>query len=281
MPKKRTENNPYNKEMSVKMAERLRGLRESVGKTREEVVNELSDCNGDYQISISLDSIRKYECTNTDSSMMYSNDGMKVGYLRAFSDYYGVSADYLLGTEEYKIKRNDISVSELGLWEKSASKLIALAQDKEGSAKWLNLLLISGYTEKIAELMKKHYMATIVGFVVDACKRMGQIGTQSEQEFLSIAEEVAGHKAFLFLSQEEKGELYNMFCCVCDNLGDNPIAEIMNTFGGSTGLKGMYEARGNQVVYNLLRWASMLASQEYLNNEQKRVEDTYDKLKIK
>lgn len=90
----------YNKQLSIVFAKRLLELRKANGKSRERVTAELSDPEGQYGIEISVDSLCNYEQAVPGKRGIYSNDAMKVGYLRAFADYYGVSTDYLLGLDD-------------------------------------------------------------------------------------------------------------------------------------------------------------------------------------
>ena len=148
---------PYCKELSIKMAERLRMLRKNKGKSRQSVVDELSDPEGKYNIDISVDSIVKYEQTNPErTNTIYTNDGMKVGYLRAFSDYYGVSVDYLLGLDDFPEKETSrLSAKSLGL---SASTVRSMrANDSLVSA--INLMVENDTFAKLLKAIDQFYSA--------------------------------------------------------------------------------------------------------------------------
>ena len=82
------------KQWSFVMAERLKQLREAKGLSHERLSSALS---AQYGISISSDSLMNYEVTGEFHSKKYKNLGMRVEYLRYFSDFYNVSTDYLLG----------------------------------------------------------------------------------------------------------------------------------------------------------------------------------------
>lgn len=76
------------------MAQRLRELRTSKGMSYERLSDELNKLHG---FTISPDSLQFYEVAAEHHSKAFHNTGMKVQYLYALADYYGVSADYILG----------------------------------------------------------------------------------------------------------------------------------------------------------------------------------------
>lgn len=82
---------------SIKMADRLRQLRESRKISYEKLSKTLSER---YGIKISSDSLMNYEVAESTHTKAYKNLGMRVEYLRCFADFYGVSTDYLLGLAE-------------------------------------------------------------------------------------------------------------------------------------------------------------------------------------
>lgn len=85
-----------NNEISEKTARRLKELRESKRLSHIGLCEELSRL---YGIKISKSSLINYEATDF-SSKSGSNAGMKIEYLRCFADFYGVSADYILGLSD-------------------------------------------------------------------------------------------------------------------------------------------------------------------------------------
>lgn len=78
---------------SLEMAKRLKQLRKENRLSHEKLRTELLK----YGIEISKDSLINYEVTDPFHTKAYSNNGMKVEYLRAFAAFYHVSTDYLLG----------------------------------------------------------------------------------------------------------------------------------------------------------------------------------------
>lgn len=79
---------------SVIMAERLKRLREDRKLSHVALKEALTN---KYGIEISRDSLMNYEVVNPKSDKYKKNDGMRVEYIRCLADFYGVSADYLLG----------------------------------------------------------------------------------------------------------------------------------------------------------------------------------------
>ena len=83
------------KERSFEMAKRLKVLREEKGLSHVSLSKELKE---KYGISISRDSLINYEISedNRTRAQDFPNLKMKVQYLLALADFYGVSTDYLL-----------------------------------------------------------------------------------------------------------------------------------------------------------------------------------------
>lgn len=79
------------------MANRLKQLRESKGLSHEKLCKAILER---YNIKISSDSLQNYEVADINHTKAYKNQGMRVEYLRCFADFYGVSADYLLGISD-------------------------------------------------------------------------------------------------------------------------------------------------------------------------------------
>ena len=81
---------------------------------------------GDGKEIISKDSLQKYESTEPKSANIRANNGMKVEYLRYFADFYGVSADYLLGLSDVATRNETIQgINEkTGLWEDAITRLM-------------------------------------------------------------------------------------------------------------------------------------------------------------
>lgn len=85
------------RQMSIKTGERLHKLRIDSGlslwKLREEICRK-------YGVEISKDSLINYEVSDSEHPRKYKNNGMRIEYLRYFSNFYGVSSDYLLGLSD-------------------------------------------------------------------------------------------------------------------------------------------------------------------------------------
>ena len=85
--------------LSLKMGERLRKLRKDRGLSYERLQAAISE---KYGVEISKDSLINYEVSDKNHTKRFKNNGMRVEYLRYFSDFYHVSADYLLGLSDVK-----------------------------------------------------------------------------------------------------------------------------------------------------------------------------------
>lgn len=81
-------------------AKRLKELRVGRNLSHEKLASELMER---YDISISKDSLINFE-----KSQKKHTNGMKTEYLRCFSDFYGVSADYILGITDEPIPEPDV-----------------------------------------------------------------------------------------------------------------------------------------------------------------------------
>lgn len=91
--------------VSFVIAKRLKELREAAGLSH----NKLSQAiEKQYGVTVSPDSLKNYEVAVANRTHAYANRGMSVKYLLCFADFYGVSADYLLGRTDVKSPNVDI-----------------------------------------------------------------------------------------------------------------------------------------------------------------------------
>lgn len=112
----------FDTEKSFIMAERLKQLREEKGLSHEKLSKALFD---QYGVKISSDSLINYEVADADHTKAYKNQGMRVEYLRCLADFYGVSADYILGQINDPC-RAPSAIDDLGLSEKAVRWLADL-----------------------------------------------------------------------------------------------------------------------------------------------------------
>ncbi|MBQ7001513.1 MAG: hypothetical protein IJN67_10800 [Oscillospiraceae bacterium] len=108
------------KTKSLIMARRLKDLRTEKGLSHESLRKSLME---KYKIDISVDSLKNYEVSKVPHVKAYKNEGMRVEYLRCLADFYGVSADYILGLINDPC-RVPSAIDDLGL--------------SEGAVKWLS-----------------------------------------------------------------------------------------------------------------------------------------------
>lgn len=108
--------------LSIKTATRLKELRKSRGLSHEKLREKLYEL---YGIEISRASLMNYEVANENHSRFGANCGMQCEYIQCFSDFYGVSADYILGLSDVKSSNPDVrSVCEYtGLGEEAISNI--------------------------------------------------------------------------------------------------------------------------------------------------------------
>lgn len=114
------------KSKSLIMAQRLKALRNERGLSHESLRKALME---KYEIDISVDSLKNYEVSKVPHAKAYKNEGMRVEYLRVIAEFYGVSADYILGISDVKCQSADIKmiVETTGISEENVSTL-CLAQ---------------------------------------------------------------------------------------------------------------------------------------------------------
>lgn len=88
-----------------------------------------------YGINISVDSLKNYEVSKVPHAKAYKNEGMRVEYLRCLADFYGVSADYILGQISDPC-RVPSAIDELGLSEKIVKWLAEVQSLKRRGIIW-------------------------------------------------------------------------------------------------------------------------------------------------
>lgn len=91
--------NIKNNDGSFTMAERLKQLRTERGLSHEKLRDELQK---NYGASIDKSSLINYEIAQPNHSKAYANQGMQVRNLRILAQFYGVSADWLLGISDVR-----------------------------------------------------------------------------------------------------------------------------------------------------------------------------------
>lgn len=93
---------------SVKIAQRLRSLRESVGLNTEQLSRAIYEKSG---VKIGRNSIINYEVGESYNTKTDKNLGMRAEYVIALADFYGVSTDYLLGLSDVPSNNADIQAA--------------------------------------------------------------------------------------------------------------------------------------------------------------------------
>lgn len=114
-------------EISSIMASRLKKLRESRNLSHDKLSKAIAENYEEYGISISRDSLINYE------KVTEKNLGMRAECLWCLADFYGVSADYLLGIANEKTPDTDARavMAYTGLSEKNVNELHTMAQHLE------------------------------------------------------------------------------------------------------------------------------------------------------
>ena len=116
-----------------------------------------------YGVKISRDSLMSYEISDPYHSKAGKNQGMRVEYLRCLADFYGVSADYILGTSSTRSAVPDMqqAVQYSLLSEKAISTIRGLGNDllppsQLAKLNWLlsNNRFVYGVTSRMDNLEK-------------------------------------------------------------------------------------------------------------------------------
>lgn len=164
-------------EQSFLMASRLKSLRERNNLSCKELKDALFE---QYGISISRDSLMSYEIQTEHHSKIkdgkYPNLNMGVEYLNAFAQFYGVSADYLLGFTD--IPNTDTTIQAVhkitGLSVGALCKLAEMNIDKRKA--FCNIISLM-----IENQNAEHFLALIAGMI--SCSYNG---TENEPIDISI-----------------------------------------------------------------------------------------------
>lgn len=165
-------------ESSILMAQRLKELRKEKNISHVSLSNAIKE---KYGIEISRDSLMSYEVSDPNHTKAYKNEGMRVEYLRCLADFYGVSADYLLGFTNDRY-RQPCAVDQLGLTNRSIWNMrlhCSVGDEIQG----LNSLLES--VDFLLLLPKITKLSTII---MDETKRINQ-----EADEISVSEHDANH----------------------------------------------------------------------------------------
>ena len=114
------------KDFSFSMAARLKQLREERGLSHQKLSDTIEEMLG---ISISKDSLMKYEVATEHHTTPFKNLGMRVEYLTALATFYNVSTDYILGLTDTKSRSADVQAAcqITGLNEASIYDLLSFA----------------------------------------------------------------------------------------------------------------------------------------------------------
>lgn len=115
-----TENEEFDKcALSFAMAQRLKYLRKSKKLSHASLCKQLKER---YGVSISRDMLIQYEVTSEQHKKKFANNGMRVEMLRILADFYGVSADFILGSADKSIQRQANKDEQNGKGDESVKK---------------------------------------------------------------------------------------------------------------------------------------------------------------
>jgi|GEM_PF-6160436 hypothetical protein len=125
---------------TIIMGERLKLLREEKKLSHVILSKKIKE---KYGVNISKDSLINYEATDvTNLEKIRKKDGMRIEYLRCFSDFYGVSADWILGNTD--VRSPEIQFKGIcdmtGLSERAVRMLGKMNQGKSSPSKFLDVL---------------------------------------------------------------------------------------------------------------------------------------------
>ncbi|MCI7727893.1 MAG: hypothetical protein MSH58_12305 [Clostridiales bacterium] len=167
------------KDSSFIMAKRLKELREEKKLSHISLSKALKE---QYGIDISRDSLMCYEVSDPHHTKAYKNEGMRVEYLRCFSEFYDVSSDYLLGLTDDRNKKPS-AVDDLGLSELAVKEITTLGHAKgfEDCIPGLNFLIEQGSLLILSALALR---------LRDSVRKARRIERSYSQEFTNLSDAV-------------------------------------------------------------------------------------------
>lgn len=141
-------NNLYSDEQKVKTAQRLKNLREERGISHATLANSLEAQCG---LTISRDSLMKYEKDDKLHSSFGATKGMAAETLYCLAKFYEVSIDYLLGNSNIKSPDTKMQAAckYTGLSEEAISKLKTHTDDQPPFLDILNALCEVGFINNV------------------------------------------------------------------------------------------------------------------------------------
>lgn len=179
-------------EWAAKTAERLRTLRVEQGLSHQKLSDNIKQKCG---VSISADSLSNYEVTYTENhSRSNKTKGMKIEFLRAIADYFGVSTDYLLAISDIPSDNPDMrSAVEFTGLSQNAIDTIRSSQGVQGSVYQTKVLnwLLSNPRFTISMIFKiVEYLSLNQGYIAAKNTRESELSRLAELTGLDVAKEV-------------------------------------------------------------------------------------------
>lgn len=179
-------------ESSILMAKRLKELREEKKISHVSLSKAIKD---KYGVEISRDSLMGYEVSDPNHTKAYKNEGMRVEYLRCLADFYGVSADYLLGFTN-EPKRQSCAADQLGLSSHAIQNIVShnhIPQTMHG----LNTLLES---EKFMCFLSEIYLLSC--YIGDEIERVNKKASKITTSILGESKmlHISGNDAYIMRS---------------------------------------------------------------------------------
>ena len=172
--------------MSLVMANRLKQLRESKGLSHEKLSKAILE---QYSVKISSDSLQNYEVSDINHTKAYKNQGMRTEYLRCLADFYGVSADYLLGISDIRSSDSTIHsvVTGTGISEEIASLLISTHNQDCANLSILYEILTQKYDDTnneipVSQLLRPRAIITLIDILLNCALSHQDI----QDDYLSI-----------------------------------------------------------------------------------------------
>lgn len=122
-------------EQSLKMAARLKDLRNEAGLSHQKLSEEIEK---QYGIKVSKDSLINYEVSDPHHTKAYKNMGMRMEYICCLADFFQVSTDYLMGLSDCKSLSNVNIQDELNLSEDAILNIKELIPNEAQNWVWFD-----------------------------------------------------------------------------------------------------------------------------------------------
>ena len=221
--------------MKNTLASRLKNLRESKGISHEKLASILRD---NYNIRMSALSLKNYELEYNmvaNKKRSEAGLGMNITYLYALSDFFGVSADYLLGLSDAPTSNKDIkAICEYTGLSESAVESLRYHKSNKDKIPYVHDLMDFFFDEflSVGIKFKVEYMKSLKEWKVINQEVFKDIGDRTVKgDKVKLAQTILKHPKYHELTEREAMRKFCLFKLVetfkerIEKFGEMMIAE--------------------------------------------------------